>query len=340
LLANLNKKASTFGSIAIECKTSMPVLTFGPASDQWTYDQETRTYDLSRSSAASTSADDGETTGFRKRIFTFATSHGPADTKVTISPAMTALVIVDMQNFFLHPRCRNHPTGLAAVGPTTEVIAKCRELGVEVRIHMAAPTTSRIPANTVNQVIWLNWGLTEDDLASLPASLVRAFSRSAIDKVLPRDEPRPGLGADLGSGMGRTLMLGSWNAEIFEPLARHVGPDDVHCAKNRMSGMWSPAQPLFQHLVASGRKTLLFAGVNTDQCVLGTLADAYSNAWDTVLVDDCCGTGTPGGREVCLLNGSVSLVFSGRSHAGGSLLMSNGRYHRGRLGLLLTARHS
>jgi nicotinamidase-related amidase len=102
-------------------------------------------------------------------------------------------------------------------------------------------------------------------------------------------------------------MVGSWNAEIYEPLAEHVRSEDVQCTKNRMSGMWSSEQPLFRHLVASGRKTLLFAGVNTDQCVLGTLSDAYSNGWDCILVDDCCGTGTPGGREVCLLNGSVSL---------------------------------
>lgn len=110
----------------------MAILTFGPPSDSWTYDQETRTYDLSRSSVQPTSHDDELSSP--KTKYTFATSCGPANTKVTISSSLTALVIVDMQNFFLHPRCRAHPNGLAAVEATKKVIAKCRELGVEVWI--------------------------------------------------------------------------------------------------------------------------------------------------------------------------------------------------------------
>jgi len=110
----------------------MAILTFGPLSDPWTYDQESRTYDLSRSTGTSASGDnDGPSS--QKTKYTFATSNGPPDTKVMISPSLAALVIVDMQNFFLHPKCRDHPNGLAAVEPTAKVIARCRELGVEVR---------------------------------------------------------------------------------------------------------------------------------------------------------------------------------------------------------------
>lgn len=58
-----------------------------------------------------------------------------------------------------------------------------------------------------------------------------------------------------------------------------------------------------------GTGTLLFAGVNTDQCVLGTLVDAYNAGWNCVLVDDCCGTTTEGGREVSLWNVSVSFIY-------------------------------
>ncbi len=74
-----------------------------------------------------------------------------------------------------------------------------------------------------------------------------------------------------------------------------------------MSGLWSAAQPLWRALDWKGVETLLFAGVNTDQCVLGTLVDAYNNGWGCVLVDDCCGTTTKGGgREVSLYNIAVS----------------------------------
>jgi len=50
--------------------------------------------------------------------------------------------------------------------------------------------------------------------------------------------------------------------------------------------------------------------VNTDQCVLGTLTDAYNNGWDCVLIDDACGTTTElGAREVCLYNIANSYGF-------------------------------
>jgi nicotinamidase-related amidase len=74
-----------------------------------------------------------------------------------------------------------------------------------------------------------------------------------------------------------------------------------------MSGLWTPEQPLWKILEKEAKKTLLFTGVNTDQCVLGTLVDAYNAGWNCVLVDDCCGTTTVGGREVSFHNIAVSL---------------------------------
>lgn len=98
-------------------------------------------------------------------------------------------------------------------------------------------------------------------------------------------------------------MLG--NAALYPPLAAAVRPADGHCAKNRMSGLWRPDQPLWRHLQASGTRTLFFAGVNTDQCVLGTLADAYNAGWDCLLVEDCCATTTEHGQDVCVWNVAV-----------------------------------
>ena len=93
-----------------------PNFTFGPPGEEWHYTRANKTYDLTR----------GKPEGF-----TFGTSQGPADTSITVSPSLSALVIVDMQNFFLHPSCREHPTGLAAVEPNLKVIEKCRELGIQ-----------------------------------------------------------------------------------------------------------------------------------------------------------------------------------------------------------------
>lgn len=139
----------------------------------------------------------------------------------------------------------------------------------------------------------------------MPAGVIRGFARSAIAAGTD-NPPRMGLGADLGDGQGRCLMAGEWNSAIYGPLAAAVRPEDVHCAKNRMSGLWGPSQPLWRHLEKEGRRTLLFTGVNTDQCVLGTLSDAYNAGWDCVMVEDCCATTTPGAREVCLWNIGVS----------------------------------
>lgn len=264
-------------------------LTFGE-DDQWVYDKSTKTYDLTRGKPDSPSS---------SPPLSIRTTQGPPDTKILISPARSALVIVDMQNFFLHPSFRAHPAGLAAVDPLLRTIEHCRGRGI--------------------QVVWLNWGLTDADLAGMPPGVLRGFAKATISGKVAAGAA--GLGADLGEGKGRCLVAGEWNSEVYGPLAGAVRErEDVQCAKNRMSGLWCESQPLWRYLsgvVADGAKeeeegqghapggekrTLLFAGVNTDQCVLGTLTDAYNAGWDCVMVEDCCATTTEGAREVCLDN--------------------------------------
>lgn len=42
------------------------------------------------------------------------------------------------------------------------------------------------------------------------------------------------------------------------------------------------------------------------QQVLTTSHSAYNAGWDCVMIDDCCGTPTENGKEVCLYNVGVS----------------------------------
>jgi hypothetical protein len=91
-------------------------ITFGHANS-WVYDRGTKTFDLTRGSSKSLKV---------------ATTAGYADTFVKVDPGKSALVLVDMQNFFLNPKCMNHPLGLAAVQPTIDAIRKCREVGIQV----------------------------------------------------------------------------------------------------------------------------------------------------------------------------------------------------------------
>ncbi len=161
---------------------------------------------------------------------------------------------------------------------------------------------ARLTLPIARQVVWLNWGLSDADLRTMPAGVQRGFSRGWVAGT----HAHRGLGADLGDGQGRCLVAGAWNSDIYASLKERVRPEDVHCAKNRMSGLWSEEQPLWRYLKESGKKTLLFTGVNTDQCVLGTLTNAYNAGWDCVMVEDCCATTTSGGREVCVHNIGVS----------------------------------
>jgi len=95
----------------------MKDITFGPPDQEWHYSQATRTYDIS---------------GGSEKKLTIATTKGPENTSIVIAPQSSALVIVDMQNFFLDPKCMDHPNGLKAVEPTIKVIEKCREVGIQV----------------------------------------------------------------------------------------------------------------------------------------------------------------------------------------------------------------
>lgn len=142
----------------------------------------------------------------------------------------------------------------------------------------------------------------------MPAGVQRGFMRDVLRPPGAEVQRRPytGLGTDLGGSKGRVLFAGSWNADIFPPLKAHMKEEDIHCPKNRMSGLWTPEQPLWKEMKNKEKKTLLFTGVNTDQCVLGTLADGYNAGWNCVLVEDCCGTPTPSGRDVTLWNIAVS----------------------------------
>ena len=283
----------------------------GPAGDQWHYHRKERLYDLTRGSR-----EPGAAQGLA-----FRTTAGPPDTRIAVAPDRTAFVIVDMQNFFLHRRCRDHPTGRAAVAPTLAAVEACRRAGI--------------------RIIWLNWGLTDADLAAMPASITSGFSRlMALDDNMDRPPPRSGLGVERQGDAftGPWLVKGAWNSHVYEgeevkddgdgdgsdstpSLAAAVCPalGDVLCDKTRMSGMWSETESLRQYLMTDddddetgGKRirTLLFAGVNTDQCVLGTLTDAYNAGWDCVAVADCCATTTPGAQEVTMLNIAVRRLFS------------------------------
>jgi nicotinamidase-related amidase len=184
---------------------------------------------------------------------------------LTLDLARTALLVVDMQNDFCHPE------------------GWLGHIGVDV-----APARAPIPALAALlpalrrqdvPVIWVNWGNRPDRL-NLSPSLLHVYKPTGVGTGL--GDPLPGSGAAV-------LERGSWSASVVDELAQEE--TDIRVSKYRMSGFWdTELDSILRNL---GVTTLLFAGVNVDQCVLCTLQDANFLGYDCVLLEDCSGTTSP-----------------------------------------------
>ena len=128
-------------------------------------------------------------------------------------------------------------------------------------------------------VIWLNWG-NRPDLANMPPNQHHLYKPSGSGT---------GLGDALPGSAGHVLQKDSWAAAVVDEL--EVAAHDLRVDKHRISGFWdTPLDSILRNL---GTRSILFAGVNTDQCVLCTLTDANFLGYGCVLVEDCCATSSP-----------------------------------------------
>ena len=184
---------------------------------------------------------------------------------VTFDLARTAIVVVDMQNDFCHP-----DGWLAHIGVD---VAPARAPIEPLRRLLPALRRASVP------VIWLNWGNRPDRLNLSPA-LLHVYNPTGDGIGL--GDPLPGSGAHV-------LEHRSWSAQIVEELRPETG--DIHVAKYCMSGFRDTA--LDSILRNLGVTTLLFAGVNMDQCVLCTLQEANFHGYDCLLLEDCAATTSP-----------------------------------------------
>jgi nicotinamidase-related amidase len=128
-------------------------------------------------------------------------------------------------------------------------------------------------------ILWVNWG-NRSDLANMPPNQIHLYKPSGVGIGL--GDPLPGSAAPV-------LEKDSWAAAIVDELV--PAPDDIRVDKYRISGFWDTSlDSILRNLQI---RSLLFAGVNTDQCVLWSLQDANFLGYGCILVSDCCATTSP-----------------------------------------------
>jgi nicotinamidase-related amidase len=188
------------------------------------------------------------------------------DTKtLRLDLAKTAMLVIDMQNDFCHP-----DGWLSLIGVD---VSPARTPIVPLQGLLPVLRSAQVP------VIWLNWG-NRPDLLNISAGLRHVYNASGEGV---------GLGDALPANGAPVLIKDSWAAAVVDELEQK--PEDICVDKYRMSGFWDT--PLDSILKNLGKTTLLFGGVNADQCVMATLQDANFLGYDCILVKDCSATTSP-----------------------------------------------
>jgi nicotinamidase-related amidase len=224
---------------------------------------------------------------------------------IGIDLVRSALIVIDMQNDFCAPggwsdqRSVDIEAARAPIGPLNRLIPELRLRSVPV--------------------IWLNWG-NRPDRANLPPNLLHAADPTGVGV---------GLGDRLDRPDARVLEGGTWSTAIVDELDTDV--NDLYIRKYRQSGFWDTG--LDSILRNLGVFTLMFSGVNIDQCVLGTLMDAAYIGYDCVLLTDCSATSSPQYcTQATIYNVERSLGFVTESSAVIRAMSTAGMRNSGRRG--------
>ena len=199
---------------------------------------------------------------------------------LTLDPATTALVVVDLQNDFCTKGGYYEAAGKdvsalhAAVAPSIALLERARAAGLSV-----------------------------------------VFTRIVLDTSAGPTEERHRLRPKRWFSSGTRLVPGTWGAALVDRLAPE--PGDLVVDKHGYSAFHGT--DLEAHLQARGVRTLLLCGVVTYACVLATGFAAFDRGFDVVMAADATGSwvetlGPASSEIVDLLLGhsvaSASIVFA------------------------------
>ncbi|SPN96641.1 uncharacterized protein DNG_00162 [Cephalotrichum gorgonifer] len=229
---------------------------------------------------------------------------------VAVNPHKTALLVIDVQNYFLSRALGHHHNPLHTAEETLREVA------------IPAARTAGI------QVIHLTWGFSQAEAKSAPPALLRRFtpwfqkmtagsgssqrqstgSSKSAEHHGDGSADRSTLGDEMGPvtlwngqiiSAGEKLIRGAWNADLYESMRRDfiASADtplpDARFYKTRASGFFSEGggiPDIVKWLRSKGITTLLIGGVGTEEGVWATARDAGNWGFDVVLLADGCGT--------------------------------------------------
>jgi len=176
---------------------------------------------------------------------------------ILVDLARTALLVVDMQNAFVHKGGYFDLVGLD-ITPIQLIIEPCRKV-----INSAHATGIRI--------IYLQMGCSQDlsDRGSPDAP------SSVKSRVLSMMKEHPEWG-------DKFYIYGTWGAEIIEELKPREG--DIVVKKQKHDGFIGTNLDII--LRTLGAKYLFFVGAATNICVESTLRHAFSLDYFPILVSD------------------------------------------------------
>ena len=189
-----------------------------------------------------------------------------APQNITIDLKRSAMVVIDMQNDF------------CAKGGWVDA------LGIDY-------TPDRKPIKPLQKLLpAAAQGGRAGDLGQLgqPARPRQHAAQPDPSLQARRHGRRPGRSGARQRRAGRCRRTPGQAAVVDELVQK---PEDIKVDKHRICGFWdTPLDSILRNL---GTRTVLFSGVNTDQCVLHSLTDANFLGYGCVLVEDCCGTTSP-----------------------------------------------
>jgi len=176
---------------------------------------------------------------------------------ILVDLARTALLVVDMQNAFVHKGGYFDLVGLD-ITPIQRIIEPCSKV-----IHAAHATGIRI--------IYLQMGCSQD-LSDRGAPDAPSSVKSRVLSMM-KEHPE---------WKDKFYIYGTWGAEIIEELKPREG--DIVVKKQKHDGFIGTNLDII--LRTLGAKYLFFVGAATNICVESTLRHAFSLDYFPVLISD------------------------------------------------------